>query len=55
MLTALRVYFAMAKDGLFFRSVAWLDSRTAAPGCSDRLARSSRRDHRLYPAATNKF
>ena len=31
MLTAPRVYFAMAKDGLFFRSVAWLDPRTAAP------------------------
>lgn len=31
MLTAPRVYFAMAQDGLFFRSVAWLDPRTAAP------------------------
>jgi APA family basic amino acid/polyamine antiporter len=31
MLTAPRVYFAMARDGLFFRSVAWLDPRTAAP------------------------
>ena len=31
MLTAPRVYFAMAKDGLFFSSVAWLDPRTAAP------------------------
>jgi APA family basic amino acid/polyamine antiporter len=31
MLTAPRVYFAMAKDGLFFKSVAWLDPRTAAP------------------------
>jgi APA family basic amino acid/polyamine antiporter len=31
MLTAPRVYFAMAKDGLFFRSVAWLDPRTSAP------------------------
>jgi APA family basic amino acid/polyamine antiporter len=31
MLTAPRVYFAMAKDGLFFSSVAWLDPRTSAP------------------------
>lgn len=30
-LTSPRVYFAMAKDGLFFRSVAWLDPRTRAP------------------------
>jgi len=31
MLTAPRVYFAMAKDGVFFKSVAWLSPRTAAP------------------------
>jgi len=31
MLTAPRVYFAMAEDGLFFRAVAWIDPRTAAP------------------------
>lgn len=31
MLTAPRVYFAMAKDGVFFRSVAWIHPRTAAP------------------------
>jgi basic amino acid/polyamine antiporter, APA family len=31
MLTAPRVYFAMARDGLFFRSVAWLNPRTNAP------------------------
>lgn len=31
MLTAPRVYFAMADDGLFFRSVAWVHPRTAAP------------------------
>jgi APA family basic amino acid/polyamine antiporter len=31
MLTAPRVYFAMAEDGLFFRSVARLDPRTRAP------------------------
>jgi APA family basic amino acid/polyamine antiporter len=31
MLTAPRVYFAMAEDGLFFRSVAWLHPKTAAP------------------------
>jgi basic amino acid/polyamine antiporter, APA family len=30
-LTAPRVYFAMAHDGLFFRSVAWLDPRTRVP------------------------
>ena len=30
-LTAPRVYFAMARDGLFFRSVAWLDPRHSAP------------------------
>ena len=31
MLTAPRVYFAMAEDGVFFRSVAWIHPRTAAP------------------------
>ncbi|HVR98187.1 MAG TPA: amino acid permease [Thermoanaerobaculia bacterium] len=31
MLTAPRVYFAMAEDGLFFRRVAWIDPRTRAP------------------------
>ncbi len=31
MLTAPRVYFAMARDGVFFKSVAWLDPRTSAP------------------------
>lgn len=31
MLTAPRVYFAMAEDGLFFRGVARLDARTHAP------------------------
>jgi APA family basic amino acid/polyamine antiporter len=31
MLTAPRVYFAMAEDRLFFRAVAWLDPRTRAP------------------------
>jgi len=31
MLTAPRVYFAMAEDGLFFRAVARLDPRTRAP------------------------
>jgi APA family basic amino acid/polyamine antiporter len=30
-LTAPRVYFAMANDGLFFRAVAWLDPRTRVP------------------------
>jgi len=30
-LTAPRVYFAMAQDGLFFRSVAWLSPRTRVP------------------------
>jgi APA family basic amino acid/polyamine antiporter len=30
-LTAPRVYFAMAKDGLFFRAIAWLDPRTRVP------------------------
>jgi len=30
-LTAPRVYFAMASDGLFFKSVAWLSSRTRVP------------------------
>ena len=30
-LTAPRVYFAMAKDGLFFRAVAWLHPRTHVP------------------------
>lgn len=31
MLTAPRVYFAMAEDGLFFRSVAWVHPRTRVP------------------------
>jgi APA family basic amino acid/polyamine antiporter len=31
MLTAPRVYFAMARDGVFFRKVGWLDPRTQAP------------------------
>jgi APA family basic amino acid/polyamine antiporter len=31
MLTAPRVYYAMAEDGLFFRSVGWVDARTRAP------------------------
>ncbi len=31
MLTAPRVYFAMAEDRLFFRQVAWIDPRTRAP------------------------
>jgi len=31
MLTAPRVYFAMADDGIFFRSVAWIDPRTHVP------------------------
>ncbi|MFL5541096.1 MAG: APC family permease [Longimicrobiaceae bacterium] len=31
MLTAPRVYFAMAEDRLFFRGVAWVDPRTRAP------------------------
>lgn len=30
-LTAPRVYFAMAKDGVFFRGVAWLHPRTRVP------------------------
>lgn len=30
-LTAPRVYFAMAEDGLFFRSVGWLDPRHRVP------------------------
>ncbi len=30
-LTAPRVYFAMADDGLFFRAVAWLSPRTRVP------------------------
>jgi APA family basic amino acid/polyamine antiporter len=31
MLTAPRVYFAMAEDGLFFKPMAWLDPRTRVP------------------------
>jgi basic amino acid/polyamine antiporter, APA family len=31
MLTAPRVYFAMAQDGLFFKSVAWLHPKTMVP------------------------
>ena len=30
-LTAPRVYFAMARDGVFFKSVAWLHPRTRVP------------------------
>ena len=38
-LTAPRVYFAMARDGIFFNSVAWLHPRTHVPGGSDRIPR----------------
>ena len=31
MLTAPRVYFAMARDGLFFQSIAWLPRNTRVP------------------------
>jgi APA family basic amino acid/polyamine antiporter len=31
MLTAPRVYYALAEDGLFFRGVAWLHPRTRVP------------------------
>lgn len=31
MLTAPRVYYAMARDGVFFKPVGWVDSRTRAP------------------------
>lgn len=31
MLTAPRVYYAMARDGLFFERVGWLDPRTRTP------------------------
>ena len=31
MLTAPRVYFAMANDGVFFRAIAWLHPRTRVP------------------------
>src|SRR5581483_3073129 len=31
MLTAPRVYYAMARDGLFFQGVGWLSPRTGAP------------------------
>jgi basic amino acid/polyamine antiporter, APA family len=31
MLTAPRVYFAMARDGLFFRAIAWISPRTRVP------------------------
>jgi basic amino acid/polyamine antiporter, APA family len=31
MLTAPRVYFAMARDGVFFRGVAWVHPRTRVP------------------------
>jgi APA family basic amino acid/polyamine antiporter len=34
MLTAPRVYFAMAADGLFFRRIAWIDPRTRAPAAA---------------------
>jgi APA family basic amino acid/polyamine antiporter len=30
-LTAPRVYYAMARDGLFFRSVGWIDPRRGVP------------------------
>ncbi|MCC6362389.1 MAG: amino acid permease [Bryobacterales bacterium] len=34
MLTAPRVYFAMAEDGLFFRAIAWVSPRTHAPAAA---------------------
>jgi hypothetical protein len=54
-LTAPRVYFAMARDGLFFRSVGWLDPRHGVPSVAILLqavmaiviALSGRYDQRL--------
>ncbi len=31
MLTAPRVYFAMAKDGAFFKAIAWIHPNTHVP------------------------
>ena len=42
-LTAPRVYFAMAEDGLFFRQLAWVHPRTQAPVLA--IAIAERLDH----------
>ncbi len=44
-LTAPRVYYAMARDGLFFQSVGWLSPHRRT-GCSDPHPRRSRDNHR---------
>ena len=45
-LTAPRVYFAMADDGLFFRAIAWLDPRTRVPVIRHRAAECVDDGHR---------
>ena len=47
MLTAPRVYYAMARDGLFFQSVGRLSTRHGRAGVRDRAARYRRHRHRL--------
>ena len=54
MLTAPRVYFAMAEDGLFFQKFGQIKSRPRT-GLRDCFARRTRDRHRRSPAATNKF
>ncbi len=54
MLTAPRVYFAMAEDGLFFRTRR--ESQRAAPECrsSPSCCRAGSRDHRPCPAPSGR-
>ena len=48
MLTAPRVYYAMARDGLFFESVGKLSPRSGAPVVAIVLQGSGRNRHRLF-------
>ena len=51
-LTAPRVYYAMARDGLFFESVGWLSPRTGAPVVAIVLQASSPRSSRFRGATS---
>jgi basic amino acid/polyamine antiporter, APA family len=53
MLTAPRVYFAMAEDGLFFRSVSYVSSRALRWFRSPCRAFWPARSH--FPGATSRF
>ena len=53
-LTAPRVYYAMARDGVFFARVGRLDPRTRVPVLAIALQGACRRGHRRSRAATSR-